>query len=44
LGNTLPLKVNIYNIALLEAMKELGQRGFTNVSFEIDSKSIVDVI
>ncbi|PNY14310.1 cytochrome p450 [Trifolium pratense] len=31
-------------IALLEAMKELGQRGFMNVTFETDSKSIVDAI
>jgi hypothetical protein len=31
-------------IALLEAMKELGQKGFTNVIFETDSKSIVDAI
>jgi ribonuclease HI len=30
--------------AMLEAMKELEQRGFTNVVFETDSKNVADAI
>ncbi|GAU49043.1 hypothetical protein TSUD_237000 [Trifolium subterraneum] len=31
-------------IAMLEAIKELSQRGFTNVLFETDSKNVADAI
>ncbi|MCI78886.1 hypothetical protein A2U01_0100157, partial [Trifolium medium] len=32
------------SIALLEAMKEIEQKGLTNVIFETDSKSVVAAI
>ncbi|XP_045831010.1 subtilisin-like protease SBT3.13 [Trifolium pratense] len=32
------------SIALLEALKEIAERGISNVIFEMDSKSVVDAI
>jgi ribonuclease HI len=31
-------------VAILVAMKELEQQGFTNVIFKIDSKNVTDVV